>query len=159
MIRFKNKKAQSAFEMCICLPIFMVCVFGAFDLSLMIAGLMDTMIIARDSVRTMSLVSKDNRDKIRKQAADTAAGLVSRLNAPFITFGANNRGISQGNPNQHGVFFADVGAATHNSPQLVQVCSNVKLIVPWMWGIKNGQQMKICSSYYMLRQFKPRKGQ
>lgn len=154
MIRFKNKKAQSAFEMCICLPIFMVCVFGAFDLSLMIAGLMDTMIVARDSVRTMSLVNSSDRNEIKRRSANNAAGIASRLNAPFISFGANGRGISS--PNQNGVFFADVGEATHNSPQLVQVCSNVKLIVPWMWGVRNGDQMKICASYYMLRQFMPR---
>lgn len=141
MFKMKSKKAQSAIEMCICIPIFMVCIFGAFDLTLMVSGLLNTMIVARDSVREMSLIDKKTAVEVQNETTKIARAFASRSNERFISIKPENIKVTGGNP-------------THNSPQLVQVCSEVHLLVPWMWGYRNNQPMKICASYYMIRQFK-----
>ncbi len=151
---FKSKKAQSAVEMCICIPIFMVCIFGAFDLTLMISGLMDTMIIARDSLREMSLVNESQQSKINEHGRKAVAALASRAQTPFLSFKFLKGSATPQNSSQDGIWVQN-RAGKHNSPHLVQVCSDVKLLVPWMWGLKNNEPMRICASYYMIRQFQP----
>lgn len=152
MFRLNNKKAQSAIEMCICIPIFMVCIFGAFDLTMVISGLMDTMVVARDSLREMSLEKASDAETIAKKGRQKAAALASRTQAeaPFLRFSFANTTTPS---NSRGKINVQSGDGVHNSPQLVQICSDVQLMVPWMWGIRNGNTMKVCSTYYMIRQF------
>ena len=155
--RIFQKKGQAILELAICCTVFMVCVFGAFDLVLMQVGLLDTMTLARDTLRATSLTKPKSaregamaKKQIKEEAVKFYNAMASGINGnKKHSFLIPSKATVQG---KQGEVNIDVGNNVHNAPVLAQVCTKVNLMVPQMWT-KNGKSInKVCASYFMLRQ-------
>ena len=133
----KTKKGQSIIETAICVPFFVFILFATLDFSLVVSASLDTMAVARDTLRSMSFVKAGSKNGIVRSGQGTLNSFWGSISSPFVNQGQR--------PN------IDSGNDDLNSPLLVQTCGVVNTTTPQIWGKK---KTNICVSYFMIRQRK-----
>ncbi len=180
--RLQNQKGQALVELVLLIPLFILVVFGSYDLALMHTGLFDTMNAARNTVRRMAIVDakKEDTKKIVKEGASTINQIASYTGGPVTLWGVRNMtpqnvsGGRQGNYDKKitelnggdAMVNVSAGSGWANAPVIAQSCAYVQTILPSLWeGTKkvtvtsrNGQRreadgLKVCASYFLYRQF------
>ena len=135
----RTRKGQSIVETAICVPFFVFILFATLDFSLVVSAALDTMAVARDTLRSMSFVKAGSKNGIINSGKGTMNSFWGSVSSPFV---------------QQGQSYVDSGNDDLNSPLLVQTCGVVSTTTPQIWGKK---KTNICVSYLMMRQRKTKR--